>query len=86
MERFSQYDTILAIRIGSDIEYKGFLLDTFNGKNFIDGYKTIYLFKTNGIMKKFYSKKKREIMIYSTRLVLTEKNNFVKKHKQLDFK
>jgi hypothetical protein len=84
MERFSQYDTILAVRGNGDVIHKGFFLNSFPGRNLIDSYKTIYMLKTNWVMKKFYGKKK-SIKIYSTRLVLTEKINFVKKPKVLDF-
>lgn len=95
---FSKYDTILAIRLGTSIIHKGFLLQEFHSRldysslnqvhtNQTRLIKNIYMAKSEGkqfVIKKFYGKKKL-IKIFTTRIVLTEKKNFNKIQRKLDF-
>ena len=95
---FSKYDTILAVRYGTSICHKGFLLKEFQSR--VDNswlnkehtsknrfVKNLYMVKYEDkqfAFKKFYGKKSL-ITIFTTRIVLTEKTNFNKIQKKLDF-
>lgn len=75
MNNFSKYDTVIAIKGNGIRVLKGFLLEYIQGK-FLkgDNCKTVYLFNNKEKkLEKFYGKK-HIITIYSTRLVLTEKD------------
>lgn len=95
---FYKYDTILAVRYGTSISHKGFLLKEFQSrlydswmdkehtgkKRFV---KNLYMVKYEDkqfTFKKFYGKKSL-ITVFTTRIVLTEKINFNKIQKKLDF-
>ena len=87
MERFSKYDTILAVKGDGDVVHKGFLLQAFKSKNniIIGNYKTIWMIKCGERnIKKFYGKQKY-IKIYTTRIVLVEKTKLNKEAEKLDF-
>ena len=71
MKNFCKYDTILATRLDSEINHKGFLFETFTGKH-QSYFKNIYMILSNGKLKKFYGKKKW-IKVYYCRIVLIEK-------------
>ncbi len=95
---FSKFDTVLAVRCGTSINHKGFLLKEFQSRleySFMNKehtsqnrlVKNLYMVKYEDkkfAFKKFYGKKSL-IKIFTTRIVLTEKTNFNKIQKKLDF-